>query len=455
MAHVLAIVRSGETRTLTSAPYSLMTYVPRNIGEAADEVEEQITIEVSRTSITDLQTDIQRLERLFSHADEYNQLQYGTKSWRVRLKFQPDGYADAYYADIVRGRIEIATPTNWLNAPWATKKMRLNLIITRKNYWEAASDGGITITNPNGTGDGTTGLRIDNCNDAGGSPARCNYVDIASTIVGGTLPAPLYFTLLTNKNDAKLVNKVWVGMYREANTGLANSGWSLELDDISEGTKTADAACSGAYYRALTWSATVETKIATLTFTGAQWALFSRQIWRLLLRLQAVHGYSDLWLKARLKMGSIVLDETPWVLTGAADQIMDLGMMKITPMYISTGAERPVSIEIYAKKTSAAAYALNADYLTFLPATFGCAVYQIGSGVPYYLQLVDDPYNDRLYSGDSTGYGVDVTRLGGTLFVRPSTAHKLVFHVQCTDGTAEIDRNSLIYLRYYQRRIML
>ena len=156
MAHVLNIIHGNTTITLASSNKFLLDYVPQVAARRDTSVVETATVMFTGSTISDVQTTVQSIEKAFELAERRADTGRGD---RVYISFQPSGYAAAYRSELVReapgapiGRVVL--PEKSLGWRWAALNFEAQIIWTRRAYWEASSEAELSLANGGGSGTG-------------------------------------------------------------------------------------------------------------------------------------------------------------------------------------------------------------------------------------------------------------------------------------------------------------
>lgn len=316
MAHTLNLVVGSTTIALASGDYRIRDYTPRTPNVGDEEIIEQCEIEVTASSLANLQSDVQAIQKAFERA----KLRQDGVNWtQLFVQIQPDGYTALYQSEIVEGRVIL--PNETLKGSWANYQLNITLMWRRKAFWEAVDWTLLPLTNPNGT-DVTTGLRVYNCSDLTGVSPNVNafYTDIDGDDVVGDLPGPVKLRMTV----AQDTNGIYIHHYADEN-GVGFPIYRVDSNSWVVGADTPDAASSNGGYQAITLPATAavlrSTPWAAVFFKGTY--------------LQAVARFSaappaGTYLRLRVTQNSVPVITTPYMRLSTKLQ-QSLGVVRLPP----------------------------------------------------------------------------------------------------------------------------
>lgn len=216
MAHVLSLVREGETISLSTTNFLLVRYTPRppemvplaEIGTGQDveavgdvyyrHVTETIELYATAASKTALQDVVRSVERMLHEAQLRQRRGDGL---RVYLRLQVDGEANVWRSEILAAQLEMAD--NAL-AVYANIGFEARLHLTRRPFWEYGESSPIAIqlSSSSDTTPTTGPVTITNDNDA-------NWVQIASSQITGAVPAPVKLDIEHSGANSNY-NRFWI-----------------------------------------------------------------------------------------------------------------------------------------------------------------------------------------------------------------------------------------------------
>jgi len=231
-----------------------------------------------------------------------------------------------------------------------------------------------------------------------------NWVHILENVIEGDLPAPVRFEL-TNLND--------VGGHQISEIYVAHNVFSspLTLTHILEaegalvgGISTGDVSitASEAEIAEAVWAPTVETKVLDWTVDGAQLDMMDGNYFRLLMRLddQGV-AYTDLWLKAKVYAGSILIWDGEWVQVPQNISLFELCTIPLPPYRTGTGT-MDLHLNIYGKR-SGTPTTVYFDYVQLSTMDGWRMLTPSIAGMAYTQRVVDDEMENMLYIDDGAG----------------------------------------------------
>lgn len=433
MAHVFNLVYGSTTIDLTSGDYRLEDYVNRT-GDG-NTVNETAKVEVSDTTVANLLGNIRAIEKIIAQASVYPESEIGNK---VYVELQPSSASVKGRSQILIGKVSM--PDNALKEAWANLKLTITITWTRVDFWEAASETELALTNGNGSA-ATGGINIYNCNDdVGTSPSkRNNYVEIAGASVEGDLPAPCK-VLIDDGGFSGSFYEAFYALNTESDMGFV----TLEEGEDAL-TPVVDANCSGGNYGSfsfgsLTWP------LITVNLAGATgYQCNGNYLWVFMrARFPVSHQYKiELSFYDGAKTQVQALYYTP---TDVGNfELINLGMIQAGSEYVAPG-----NVAVYITGGDAADDGYI-DYIHVFPVNGWRRVNA------FYLTVADDV--DYILDDPSEGYVVarDGTTARGTLamgpgiFLKPATTQRVMFSFQKADKTAAIALKFVVRL-YYRAR---
>jgi hypothetical protein len=245
-------------------------------------------------------------------------------------------------------------------------------------------------TSPTMTGWNVDGKTVTNSVDSSSSAAYGNYLECASSEIGGDYHAPVSL-VITNK-AANLIDEVWVSAI--SNKEFAYTGAALDTflwyegeDGTASATVSAtvesSTTCSMGQYHSLSWTSASETELITWDLTEDAVRALGGIRYGILARIQGGTAETDLYLRVKIRRdtgGGVYTT----VATGnlakvpASKELFLIDCMAIPPTYISSAAvTTPASITLYGMKADGAAFELKLDYLALMPIGSG------GGGLVY------------------------------------------------------------------------
>jgi hypothetical protein len=439
MIHLSLEIRSGgnvvKTINFNSGGYKLLDgFYPQS--ESSDEkVTESFDIMIKEDGYTDLETKVRDIEQAFDFARSHLSGPDG-----VWILFSAKDTTLAAWQSRISGGLLTHNP--YFNKYWKEYKVWAHVIVERNNYWETVDPVTLQVTNRAGTG---ASAAIENHQDSG--TGHDIYLEIAADQVTGVLPTPAIIEFTPTSNDAALVDTLTVGHFAACGTNEPPTAASL----INEGTGTSDASCSGGSYAALSWTLSDPGLLASWTLASAA---FRQKNYKAIAKLRDAVAYTDLWLQARLYMGTKQITETRWTLVPAGEQLISIGSLAIPPFRLGKDIDLGnLTLSLYSKMASGAG-SLNLDYLATIPQDswrrFGAI-----SGLAYNETLIDDPVGETLVTKYSTSsYKVTHTvEEGGPVMLQPGVKNVLYFLVTLTDKSAPTIRAANVTIKIHPRRL--
>lgn len=352
MAHTLALVLGGTTITVSSGNYTLLDYVPRTPSSDSLDVTESARVYMTAASKTVLQTAIRAIEDLFSLARRRQITGVGNIGY---VHLTVDGDSTTWRSEILDGSLLMGDDGL---RHWGNLGTEVLLTWTRRFYWE----GDLTTLGLKRTGVSktTSGVTIYNHHD---STTHENFVDIEGADIGGSLPSPLYLTMV----PGAAVNSR--RFYISANTFAEPSDFVAILegeDSTGGGTATVDANSSDGYYMARSWtpSITHSTNAFTWAITDAMMQDTAGSWLRVLMRSASAPPascYVQLKIKYSAASPLTTLWEGPEILLDTNRRLHDLGSVPLPPGSSSGGLHANLALILSIRNSSAAQ--LDLDYL--------------------------------------------------------------------------------------------
>jgi hypothetical protein len=409
-------------------------YFPES-GSDGKPVTEAFDVLFAGTSDADLESHIQAVELALENAR-----QHPTGPDGVWVLYSPaDGVIDPWQSRLSGGTV---LHNDRLVNRWRKAKAKAQVVIERAPWWEAATAVTLNLTNRGGTG---ADADIVNHQDAGATDDF--YVEIAADQVTGVLPTPAIISFKNTVNDATLVDRLIVAHFAASGTNAPPAAADL----VFEGAVTADANCSGGSYETLSWANTSENQLKTWTLASGA---FRQRNYKVIGRLQTATAYTDLWLKAKLLMGTTVLAETRWSLATAGETLVEVGSLQIPPFRFGAHVDLGnLTLALYEKRAGGSG-SLALDFLATLPQDSWRKLEAVG-GLAYNETLIDDPTEQRLVTLYSTSsYKVThVIAEGEPVMLQPGVKNMLYFLHDQTTGAAPIARTATVVVEARPRRL--
>jgi len=443
MAHVISITDGTTTITFNAASgYQVEEYDVRvaenENGVRAPTIAETLQIYITGTSGAQVQTRLAALERLLLPVSNRALLGVGP---RVYLQLQLDSDASLWRSELLDARLE---PQELALRLWPSNTLSLQFFVSRESFWEGALTQ-LPLTNGNGTNN-TAGLTVWNHDDSG--TGHDNYVQISASDVIGTLPAPVKLELTNTTGTAQTYDAIW--MATNAFCDPANFTHSIEAEAV---------AVSGNY----------DSLGSNADSSGGQYVVKSisgtfQQFFDLSASLLGKAAGHDFHLLARFRLaGTMFVRPSVWdaagavplrtgsevELTGAANQLIDLGVIPLPPGGYGTayGAQR---LGLYYRPTGTISVQL--DVFLLFPAVAFRRLTPVGS-VANGAKITDDPIEDRAYITASSVDTPGVVRRSSPVQVWPNTLQRIYFAWCLSNRTAPIDQTFTVKAWYRPRRV--
>lgn len=254
MTNAVSLTDGTTTISLSSSSCFITSYNPTGPKwENGDPqlVTESVDFVIKDSSTAAVRTKLRAIENLLYQVQNRAVTRTGR---RVYLLFQATDDAEAWRSEILNYSIVTGEDTAFSFSQFL---LEMRLVVTRLPYWEGARTQ-IPLSNGNGTNN-TAGLTLYNHND--GTTGHDNYLDIASSVVQGTLPAPIEIRLTNTTGGSRWFYNWYIG----------NSLFGTSFNHIVEGetavpgygTVAASASLSNGNY---------------CTLTGSGWLVFRWEI---------------------------------------------------------------------------------------------------------------------------------------------------------------------------------
>lgn len=457
MAHVLSVSDGTTTINLMAAPtYFVERYAPGSpevqaakvaatlyggeVGQPRYEnVTESVDLFLRAASVAALQALVQSIEAMVQKAHRRQRLRVGE---RIYLQLQLDGEAQSWRSEILTGRLVVVEDGLDL---WPNKALTAQLIVQRRPFWEGAE---VELQLSTSTLSAATGGRTIYNHDDSGS-GHDNWVQVASSQVGGLLPAPVRLELQNTAGATVNVSAVHLAV-----DAFGDPAFSHVVEGESRssgGTVTADAASSGGSYNNLSVAGSAEMVFAlaasVLQNSGGRY-------WRLLARLaQTVSG--NLYLTPVLEnsagrevwRGAEVLVTANVVDLG----IKDWGAVPLPPVELGATAGG-LSLVLSVRYTGSGTGGLLLDFLQLTPAEAVRTLRFGGTAIAANDVLVDDGFEDRCWCQLSGTRQPGGAVEGAPLMVWPGRTQRiLVLFDEVNGGPVESVIGRTLSVRAYYR----
>ncbi len=322
----------------------------------------------------------------------------------------------------------------------------------------ASNDGVYTITTGGLPGEITVAEPL-NDELAGASATLlgpcAHHVEIALADVPGSLPAPvrLEFTP-ADAGAGALTRDLWVGHSAFSDVASLNTLLEGESAPFTDGTRTADPACSAAQYMAHSWSGTSETRLSSIPLDTALLNAAGGNPFLALARLQTATAYTDLWIRLKIEAtagGTVLWAGTP-VLLSTTCVLQELGTVQLPPYLVGAGDLQPVVLSLYAKRYTAGSHTLALDYIQLLPLEGFRRLVALGSGLTHAQTLVDDGVEGHLFVTEAGSKVQSYIGYGDPILLWPLVNQRL-YLAQSNPAGASLLARSLIVRAWYRPRL--
>lgn len=411
-------------------------YYPNTASRDGETVLDRFDVIISGSGAT-IQDNVQMIERCLEQGN------LGRPGFEVYLNWrvEPGSGAPTTWKWQSRIRRGVVLFNRNLARRWSQGQTKLTIEIERDNFWEGPLN---NVRGSSPQGDGVDHYYHLNSNDgAGVGPFRYNYIDFPDNelLTGNALPSPIYMIVTNPSESAKGVGDIFINLNTYSHPETLN--YRLEGEDGAGGTNTVSATCSGGSYKALSWSGTNEAELISWTLPNAVNDLdqYNNGFFKLLTRFAATFAYSDLWLRFGIKMGGVVVSESPYTLMSANKTIQDAGTLQIMPFRYKGYNSQVATLTLYAKRYTSGSHSINLDFV-HLACLDGWRHFKPITGLAPGVTLVDDTVNGSVYSrsvGSSTAISVTHVGYGAPLMYTPGRAMRLSSLFNYTDGSAPID----------------
>ena len=451
------------TNIATGVSYTIVPLVggySPSPGNGSDIVTESIQCMISGTE-AEIKVKIQTVNLLLDAARRYADL---PALGPIALKFRWN-HGDMLMASVVLDG-QISLQAGGLEAQLQAGKVKAQITIKRRGWWDATISTNTNLYNGNGSSVGP--LNLYNCDDRSGvSPnVRSNWVYLKSdaNYLQSDLPMPVRLAIQNKTNDTDgistiyLANNVLPGYITEGTATTRIALFTMEAESGTGGSDTADAAASGGKYRIYSLTTAAETDIISWTLSLDLCAYGAGRLYHVMARFHPA-GTSIPNVKFRLQLlsGSTVIWNGPQVLPTTANLIQDLGVINI-PMGHWWEVTGGLNLKITAQRTTGVTETVNLDFVQFFQADD-------------FIKLVgmnELEYNNTLYVGYETYVSTLYRNAGGIKYrdwiaygpefmrVYPENSNILMMLVQSGNlAKAEITRLAAVAASYYERRALV
>lgn len=455
-AHIYSLTDGTSTITLSQANGFVVTGIgleapdltQRDIiangmdgGEVSDIAQRNVTQTVEMLVIgadtAALQTLIQSVETMIQTAHTRQRTKAGP---RVYLQIQLDSEASTWRSEILTGRLRL---TEEALQEWINKKITVELIISRRFFWEGPETE-LQLSTSNASA-ATGGRTIYNHDDS--DTGHDNWVQIASTQVTGVLPAPVKLTLQNTSGGSMGYRALYMAVNAYSDPTAFVHIIEGESRVTGYGTITSDSGSSGGNYNlyGFTDTGTIlwDLSSSLLQKTQGRW-------FRLFMRCFGWTG-TDIYIRPILRdsTGLVTLWEGDEVrLGGTSDsnsKITDLGAIPL-PVGGYQTAWSAMTLCLSVRATGAAT--ISIDFFQLTPLDSYRWVVQRGLLIVNNGTITDDNIDGITHAGGSPIYSPKT----GPLMIFPGKTQRIIV-LQDIGTSSNIAKTFSIRAYYRPRRL--
>jgi hypothetical protein len=392
--------------------------------------------------ITAARAAVQKLQRLLEHARRNRQ----PGVLPVYVKFRPDSAEAWYRSQILSGRALWAERTlDWM---WPAAAQAVQLIFTRRFFWEADSESELPLRLSGEGGNGSTGGRaLTNHDDSG----HKNWADIVAGQVLGDLPAAARIEIVnsTAATEATLYLSNEVAL-----TGTAVSA-VLEGEAGTGGATQVDANSSGGNFQRLTWSGTSEADLLSWTFAAADLASAAGRWFRAVARFANTFAYTDLWLRFKLTANGVVIWQGNKTLMTPSVTLQEIQNLPLPPALAGLASLNAATIVLQATRIAGGSCTLDVDYVQLLALDSWRKFAPVSGGLANTDALHDDGIADAVYAKVGSNKVPSYIAYGLPLRLEPGYTQRLRMLMARADGSAPIADAMTLRAYYRMRRLTI
>lgn len=389
--------------------------------------------------------DIQeKLEKFFEMTERYQLHRGGAQCY---VYFRPGNTGTTWRSPVFTGSAQVGESA--FKYEYNREYRTIYITWVRAYYWEDTTlttvDGSNTVdTSP------TSPTQINPFTD---DTPRANYVNIASSELDGSIPAPAHIEIENLFNDGTNLNSFWVGnqIFGEYDASLV-----LEAEDADYYAGTAspgsNADASGSAYQTAT---TTNSNLVDMF----RWVLSSAV-------LDDLKGYkykvipvfwnapdNDCLLNFAVKYENLTTLWAPQQKYITATEA-EMGTVQLPPWLPGETSQYELYFNLQAEKSGGTTIHLDAVYL--IPMASYAKYAPRGYGLPYQSTLVDDPYlipyASSVYmidtSGDKSGIYI---KTGDGVYLDPNRHNRLHFFMTKASGKIEGDVTCDVTIKFRKR----
>lgn len=285
-------------------------------------VTETLELVIIQSTVAGIQTSIQSIEIMLDGLRQSMRV-WGPTKYYIQVQHSADG--TSWRSELMAGQLEVGDVLDQLTY----LSVECRLIITRRYYWEGARLA-LELSTAENTTPTTSEVALYVTDDQ--TAGERNYINIASTQVGGALPTPIELQL----RNAEATDVDWSVFH------LSNyAKYSTAIDPIYMGSAADSPGASR------TWSVDYETMTHRWSVSATQCSYWKGAYVRL---IAIITNTPDAYLRAGVVLGDATLSN-PIYLAGSqvyvdSAGVWDLGVVPLPP-YAYSGETDAMGIAIF------------------------------------------------------------------------------------------------------------
>lgn len=445
MAHLLQVTDGTTTINLTTSGWTLKRYdmAVGDPNEDSKPITDTIELQASGASTTAMQTTLETLEQMLLKVRLRRKTNRGP---RIYLQIQPISDATLWQSEILAWSLP---PSQGALAYWINAKMEVRLIVERRPYWESATLTELNIKSQNNATAGTGGRPVHNRKDGIGG----NYVEIASSQIDGSLPAPVKVQLTNTSGSFQNYRNIHLATNSQSDP--VNFTHFIDCETLASGSAgssvTSGSANAGGY--------------ATVTFTGAatlKWTLSSTLLaksagrsFRLLARFVGYSTAAPIYAEPRIMDDGGLADIPPIgdkvtlpVLAASPYALVDLGSLFLPPGgYNTIWAPQLLALKLYSSISQTVAI----DYIQLTPTESYRKLVQTGQQIANNDSIVDDGIERQTYALEGGLASPFYAPQGEPLMIFPGQTNR-IYILHDTGMSSPLTNTFSVRLWYRPRR---
>lgn len=431
-------VTDGTTTVTLSGQTGIAgcTYFPATASAGGAQVSETAEIVGSGTA-AQIRSAANSIEKLLDDARRRRASGLGT---RVFVEYKPVDSDTLYRSEILDGRVVWSAEPAYRRLGDSTPAIRYAVILERAPWWEGPETELAISANGQSAATGGRTLTNDGVN---------NWVQVADTQVGGTLPAPVRLRLINNTGSGQGYARLHVGINALAAPTTFGHVIQGESQVSGYGSDQANGSSSGGYYARFSVGA-AGAIICHWVVPAAMMAAGGR--WLQLLMALAGDAPTGTTVKWSIYdfAGLVLLWEGQEVALAAGTRLHDTGAVPIPPGSWGTNYGQ-VRLVLWAKRPAGTAN-LDIDYIGLVGPDGYRYVYELGYSVLNNEYLEFDEIEGRAYVADATyTYPILVT-YGSPLMIYPGRTQRVWVWEMLSNGTTPITLTHSVRMWYRPRR---